>query len=104
MRSMAGKRLDFGQLLGHFKKSEECKNFLCSPESRIMEWFPTMLEGRLRALALDPYGFMTHKNQKKSIMYRCSIETCHVKLHLRKVQPDKGQLISKCLFGVIFLT
>jgi hypothetical protein len=87
MRSLAGRRLEleFGQLFD----SEECKNFLCSPESRIREWFPTLLEGRIRALALDPYGTMTHKNQKNgAIMYKCLIETCHVKLHLRKVQPD----------------
>ena len=87
MRSLPGKRLEFGQKL--VKNSEECRNFLCSPESKIREWFPTLLEGRIRALALDPYGTMTHINQKNgAIMYKCLIETCHVKLHLRPVQSD----------------
>ena len=87
MRSLAGKRLEFGQKL--VKISEECRNFLCSPQSKIKEWFPTLLEGRIRALALDPYGTMTHINQHNgAIMYKCLIETCHVKLHLREVQPD----------------
>ena len=37
---------------------QPCEDFLCPPEKRIQEWFPTILDGRLRAKALDPYGFM----------------------------------------------
>ena len=40
-----------------------CKDFLCPPETKIQEWFPTELQARLRAKALDPFGLMLEKNQ-----------------------------------------
>ena len=44
----------------HFEK---CKDFLCPPETKIQEWFPTELKARLRAKALDPFGLMLERNQ-----------------------------------------
>ena len=40
-----------------------CKDFLCPPETKIQEWFPTELQARLRAKALDPFGLMLERNQ-----------------------------------------
>ena len=88
MRSLTGRRLENDQVLG------QCKNYLCAPESRMKEWFPTLLQGRLRAKALDPYGIMKTKVQKcyqgenSALTYSCKIETCHAKICLRKVKPD----------------
>ena len=74
------------------RKFEHCKDFLCPPESQIQEWFPTELECRIRAQALDPYGFMHERNQgrkdKLLISFKCQDENCHARLLMRKVDPD----------------
>ena len=41
-----------------------CKDFLCPQENRFREWFPTFVKARIRAKALDPYGFMKEKKGK----------------------------------------
>ena len=77
----------------HFEK---CKDFLCPPETNIQEWFPTELQARLRAKALDPFGLMLERNVGKGgesengklITYCCKDENCHAKLFMRKVFPD----------------
>ena len=69
----------------------QCKDFICPPESQIREWFPTLLQGRLRAAALDPYGTLKYKSkleQNETITYSCQIDECHAKIILRKVAPD----------------
>ena len=70
-----------------------CKDFLCPPQTKIQEWFPTEIQARLRAQALDPYGYMLESNNglKKFsgyISYRCQNENCHAKVFLKKVSPD----------------
>ena len=76
-------------------KFEHCKDFLCPPESKIQEWFPTELQARLRAQALDPYGLMQINWGKYAqtkdpwLQYLCRNENCHAKLVLRKVDPDQ---------------
>ena len=88
MRSTTGRKLESEVVLG------QCKNYLCAPESKILEWFPTLLQGRLRAKALDPYGFVKPYVQKSfreklvALTFNCKVETCHAKLVLRKVYPD----------------
>ena len=75
----------------HFEK---CKDFLCPPETKIQEWFPTELKARLRAKAVDPFGLMLEKNWGvksdggKLIVYNCKDENCHAKIFMRKVFPD----------------
>ena len=73
----------------------QCADFLCPPESQIREWFPTLLQGRLRAAALDPYGILKYKSKVElndtrvdSRIYTCQIDECHAKIILRKVAPD----------------
>ena len=69
----------------------QCKDFICPPESQIREWFPTLLQGRLRAAALDPYGILKYKSKlekNEAITYSCQIDECHAKIILRKVAPD----------------
>ena len=93
MRSLTGRKLGGNDLFG------PCKDFLCSPESKIKEWFPTLFQARMRAKALDPYGLMknssntvkildAHEGKSKGMGFSCIIPTCHAKLILRKVQPD----------------
>ena len=75
-----------------------CKDFLCPQENRFREWFPTFVKARIRAKALDPYGFMKEKKAnlvtsevtKDEILvyYKCQGERCHATLVLRKVRPD----------------
>ena len=73
----------------HFEK---CKDFLCPPETKIQEWFPTELQARLRAKALYPFGLMLERNVGnkggKIITYCCKDENCHAKIFMRKVFPD----------------
>ena len=97
MRSLTGRKLGGNDLFG------PCKDFLCSPESKIKEWFPTLFQARMRAKALDPYGLMKNSSntikildtqerskgqRSKGMGLSCIIPTCHAKLILRKVQPD----------------
>ena len=93
MRSLTGRKLGGNDLFG------PCKDFLCSPESKIKEWFSTLFQARMRAKALDPYGLMknssntvkildAHEGKSKGMGFSCIIPTCHAKLILRKVQPD----------------
>ena len=73
---------------------DTCKDFLCPPETRIQEWFPSELQARLRAQALDPYGLLETKHSGSSLKnrtwigYRCKNERCHAKLIMRVVDPD----------------
>ena len=72
----------------HFEK---CKDFLCPPETKIQEWFPTELKARLRCKALDPYGFMVTQNkwrQNGIFYFICSDENCHAKIVLKRIDPD----------------
>ena len=79
------------------------KDYLCPKTSRIREWFPNLLAGKLRAKALDPYGLMSTKlhgvkNKKDdnyyAITYKCQIEHCHAKFIVHNVMPDsEGMLI-----------
>ena len=88
MRSITGRKLGGNALFG------PCKDFLCSPESQIKEWFPTLFQVRMRAKALDPYGIMKNSSAKPlgsedmSMGFSCIIPTCHARLIIRKVQPD----------------
>ena len=89
MTTIKGRKLDIEAVVG------ACKDFLCSPESRIQEWFPTLLQARLRAKALDPYGIMKSTSSKGNfasgnvtMFYTCSIPTCHAKIMIRNVSPD----------------
>ena len=59
--SKKGKLLECGLIYNR------CKDTLCSPESKISEWFPTVTQGRLRIKALDPYGNMRLSSQKGNI-------------------------------------
>ena len=73
---------------------DQCKNYLCPEETVIRESFPTLLHARLRAKALDPYGFMFMKNfgrpgDSVTFISKCQHENCHAVLHIRKVRPDK---------------
>ena len=70
-----------------------CKDFLCPPETRIREWFPSLLDARIRCHALDPYGLMKemtrwHEEKGKGYFYICSNENCHAKIGLKIVDPD----------------
>ena len=65
-----------------------CKDFLCPPETRIQEWFPTELQARLRAQALDPYGLLSGHWDHDTTTFRCDNENCHVKFSIRRVDPD----------------
>ena len=78
-----------GRFLNSYRNDNLCQDFLCPPETYICEWFPSFLQGRLRAKALDPYGMMKQKVQEDFLYYyTCQDETCHAKLALRKVDPD----------------
>ena len=59
-----------------------CKDFLCPYETRIRECYPTELHAKLRAKALDPYGFMILKNHGRYRPYdsKCQNENCHATL------------------------
>jgi hypothetical protein len=60
-----------------------CKDFLCPYETRIRECHPTELHAKLRAKALDPYGFMILKNHGRNEAYynsKCQNENCHATL------------------------
>ena len=59
-----------------------CKDFLCPYETRIRESHPTELHAKLRAKALDPYGFMILKNHGRYRPYdsKCQNENCHATL------------------------
>ena len=62
---------------------KNCKDYLCPYETRIRECHPTELHAKLRAKALDPYGFMTLRNQGRNEPYydsKCQNENCHATL------------------------
>ena len=61
MRSQTGRQLESATY------TRQCKDFLCSQESKLKEWFPTLLQGRLRVKALDPYCFMKPISSKGTI-------------------------------------
>ena len=88
MLSLTGRKLESDSVYGR------CKDFLCPPESQMREWFPTLLAGRMRAAALDPYGIILARTKdryggdKNAISYICQVEECHAKIILRKVQSD----------------
>ena len=87
MLSLTGRKLESDSVYG------KCKDFLCPPESQMREWFPTLLAGRIRAAALDPYGIISERakdnfgSENNAISYICQMEECHAKIILRKVQP-----------------
>ena len=70
-----------------------CRDFLCPPETRLQEWFPTEIQARVRARALDPYGLMIVKNNCSlqngcDFSWKCKNENCHARYVMRKVDPD----------------
>ena len=73
----------------------QCRDFLCPTESMIQEWFPTLIQARFRAKALDPFGLLRRKHQENlesevSVIYclECVDDRCHAFVKLRKVKPD----------------
>ena len=72
--------------------TNKCKDFLCPSEKFVKEWFPTVLQAKIRAVALDPYGLLKFdcsiKNGNYYASYRCKNENCHAKLLICKVNPD----------------
>ena len=72
--------------------TNKCKDFLCPSEKFVKEWFPTVLQAKIRAVALDPYGLLkfdcSTKNGRYSASYKCKNENCHAKLLICKVNPD----------------
>lgn len=88
MKSPCGRELETNVVYG------PCKDFLCPIETKLREWFPSQLAGKLRAKALDPYGLMKsniHGNKDGelfAITYKCQDVRCHAKFILRNVLPD----------------
>ena len=80
-----------------------CKDFLCPPETRIREWFPSLLDARLRCRTLDPYGLMIEVSKWKqcqAIYSNCCDENCHARIVLKSVDPDpEGNIFG--VFGCI---
>ena len=80
------------------RASLKCKDFLCPPENFVKEWFSTLLQARMRAIALDPYGFLMYdckrcKDNTYSASFKCKNENCHAKLQIQYVNPDqKGNI------------
>jgi hypothetical protein len=72
--------------------TNKCKDFLCPSEKFVKEWFPTVLQAKIRAVALDPYGLFKFDCSTTggyySASYRCKNENCHAKLLICKVNPD----------------
>ena len=64
IKSISGRCLESASEKGILGK---CKNFLCPYETRIREYHPTVLQAKLRAKALDPYGFMIMDNQTRYV-------------------------------------
>ena len=73
---------------------KKCQDYLCPYETRIKEWFPTALQAKIRAKALDPFGNMKMNTQTRNndngtnINFICQDEMCHAYLRLKKVKPD----------------
>ena len=88
MKSPCGRELETNVVYG------PCKDFLCPTETKLREWFPSQLAGKLRAKALDPYGLMKSNIHGKkdgelfAITYKCQDVRCHAKFILRNVLPD----------------
>ena len=74
----------------------QCRDFLCPTESRIQEWFPTLIQARFRAKALDPFGLLRPKNNQRDLksevviicFLECVDDRCHAFIKIRKVKPD----------------
>ena len=80
--SMSGNDLELSTRLNNGIYNN-CKDYLCPYETRIRECHPTELHAKLRAKALDPYGFMTLRNQGRGEAYydsKCRNENCHADL------------------------
>ena len=102
MQSSEGKFLDkVSESRTYDNAYWHCKDFLCPSESRIQEWFPTLIQARFRAKALDPFGLLRPKPQGNigsESRVICFLEfvddRCHAFLKLRKVKPDlKGNSV-----------
>ena len=85
--SMSGNDLEISTRCFAFQPNkngiyDNCKDFLCPYETRIRESHPTELHAKLRAKALDPYGFMVLKNHGRYRPYdsKCQNENCHASL------------------------
>ena len=86
--SMSGNDLELAARFSALKTGKKngiynnCKDFLCPYETRIRECYPTELHAKLRAKALDPYGFMILKNHGRYRPYdsKCQNENCHATL------------------------
>ena len=72
----------------------QCRDFLCPTESMIQEWFPTLLQARFRAKALDPCGLLGskyhfHSSEANIIcFFKCVDDRCHAFIKIQKVKPD----------------
>ena len=80
------------------RASLKCRDFLCPSENFVKEWFSTLLQARMRAIALDPYGSLIYDCSRKDKVYTasftCQDENCHAKLTIHNVNPDpEGNLI-----------
>ena len=96
MQSSDGKFLDkVSESRTYDNAYRHCRDFLCPAESRIQEWFPTLIQARFRAKALDPFGLLRPKSQgnigsetRVICFFECVDDKCHAFLKLRKVKPD----------------
>ena len=96
MQSSKGKFLvTVSESSGYDNAYRHCRDFLCPTKSRIQEWFPTLIQARFRAKALDPFGLLRPKPQgniesesKVICFFECVDDKCHAFLKLRKVKPD----------------
>ena len=100
MQSSNGKFLDTVSEGRSHNAYRQCRDFLCPIKSRIQEWFPTLIQARFRAKALDPFGLLRPKNQsslESEVRIICFLECvddrCHAFIKIQKVKPDsKGNL------------
>ena len=95
MQSVKGKFVDTTSERSSHNAFRHCRDFLCPIESRIQEWFPTLIRARFRAKALDPFGHLRTKHQDNLesevndiYFLECVDDRCHAFMKLRKVKPD----------------
>ena len=93
MQSVNGKFLYTTSERSSHNAYRQCRDFLCPIESRIQEWFPTLIQARFRAKALDPFGLLRPKNNQRNLksevviicFLECVDDRCHVFIKIRKV-------------------
>ena len=97
MQSSKGKFLvTVSESSGYDNAYRHFRDFFCPTESRIQKWFPTLIQARFRAKALDPFGLLRPKNHQRNLESEVRIicffewvdDKCHAFLKLWKVKPD----------------